>query len=146
MTPLADIAATFHLVDGMERLELLLDYADALPPLPDDLAALRDAGIGRVHECQSPVFLAVRAGDGGRLRVFADVPEEAPTARGFAGLLVDAFDGADAATLAAAPADLLGTLGISGMLGMQRTRGLGAVYARLRADAAAVGDAPESAA
>ncbi len=141
MTSFADLAETFQMVEGMERLELLLDYGDRLPPLPDDLAALRDAGVGRVHECQSPVFLAVRAGESGRLRVYADVPEEAPTARGFAGLLVEAFDGATAADVAAAPGDALGALGLSPLLGMQRTRGLGAVYARLRADAARAVDA-----
>ena len=146
MTSFADLAETFQMVEGMERLELLLDYGDRLPPLPGDLAALRDAGVGRVHECQSPVFLAVRTGEAGRLRVYADVPEEAPTARGFAGLLVEAFDGATARDVAAAPGDALGALGLAPLLGMQRTRGLGAVYARLRADAAAVGDAPESAA
>lgn len=130
-----EIAGLFQSVEGTDRLELLLDYADELPELPADYAALRDAGLNMVHECQSPVFLMAERQDAGRVHLVADVPAEAPTARGFAGVLVQAFDGATQAELDAAPADALRALGLDRLLGMQRTRGLRAVYHRMRATA-----------
>ena len=81
------------MLDPQLRLEMLLDYANALPPLPERLHAQRDAGLGRVAECQSPVYLFTTVEDD-TVRLFADVPEQAPTARGFVSLLVDALDGA----------------------------------------------------
>jgi cysteine desulfuration protein SufE len=129
-----EIAELFHSVEGTERLELLLDYSDQLPDLPTDYAVLRDAGLNMVHECQSPVFLMVER-DADRARLVADVPREAPTARGFASVLVQAFDGATAEQIASAPADALHALGLDRLLGMQRTRGLRAVYNRMRGEA-----------
>lgn len=131
MSRFDEIAETFQMVEGAERLELLLDYAGRLPPLPEAFRPMRDAGLGLVHECQSPVFLHV-VREEGKLRIVADVPEEAPTARGFTSLLVEAFDGATPEEVAAAPPDALHALGLAGLLGMQRTRGLSGVYARLR--------------
>lgn len=130
---LAEVQDLFEAVEGMERIELLLEYTDALPQLPASYAALRDAGLGAVHECQSPVFLLVE-GDAGCIRIWADVPRESPTARGFVGLLHALFDGASAEGILSAPPDLLHTLGLAPLLGMQRSRGLRAIYARLRAE------------
>ena len=129
-----DIVELFQSVDGTDRLELLLDYSDELPDLPPDYAVLRDAGLNMVHECQSPVFLMVdKRGD--RAHLVADVPRESPTARGFTSILVQSFDGAPADEIAGAPADALHALGLDKMLGMQRTRGLRAVYNRMRGEA-----------
>lgn len=132
-TSLSEIEELFASVEGLERIELLLEYTDALPALPEAYAALRDAGLGAVHECQSPVFLHVE-GDAGCVRIWADVPREAPTARGFVGLLYTLFNEAPTETVLNAPPDLLQTLGIAPLLGMQRSRGLRAIYARLRAE------------
>jgi cysteine desulfuration protein SufE len=90
----AEIADLFQSVDGTDRLELLLDYSDELPPLPDGYASLRDAGLNMVHECQSPVFLMAERQNDAHVRLLADVPHEAPTARGFVSVLMQSFDGA----------------------------------------------------
>jgi cysteine desulfuration protein SufE len=132
---LADTAEQFALVPETDRLYLLLDYAERLPPLPERLAPLRDAGIGRVHECQSPVFLYAEVEDG-TVRLFADVPREAPTVRGLVGLLVEALDGSTPADVAAVPEDLLYRLGIAKQLGMRRQQGFGGVLHRLKASVA----------
>lgn len=131
MSKLDTIAELFQSVDPSTRLELLLEYSGRLPPLPEQYAAIRDAGINMVHECQSPVFLMVEVKDG-RVRIHADVPEEAPTARGFTSILVDAFDHSQPEEVVDAPVDVLRYLGLQGLLGMQRTRGLTAVYMRLK--------------
>ncbi|MDX1418504.1 MAG: SufE family protein [Rubricoccaceae bacterium] len=135
MDRLDEIAADFALVPAEERLYLLLDFAERLPPLPARLEAARDAGLGRVHECQSPVFLYAEADDG-RVALYADVPREAPTVRGLVGLLVEALDGAPADTVAAVPDDLLYRLGIAQQLGMRRQQGFAGVLHRLKASAA----------
>jgi cysteine desulfuration protein SufE len=95
---------------------------------------VRDAGLGRVHECQSPVFLYAEA-ENGHVRLFADVPREAPTVRGLVGLLVEALDGATPDEIAATPDDLLHRLGIAQQLGMRRQQGFAGVLHRLRASA-----------
>lgn len=135
MAKLEEIGEAFRAVDPPMRLDLLLDYADRLPPLAGAYRPLRDAGLHMVHECQAPVFLLAEVRDG-RVRLHADVPAEAPTARGFTSVLVEAFDGAPAADVLAAAPDALHLLGLTGLLGMQRTRGLTAIYHRLRSDVA----------
>ena len=72
---------------------MLLEFAEKLSPLPARYHAERDAGMGRVVECQTPVFLWVTLEDG-RVRIDADVAPEAPTVKGFVSLLVDIYSGA----------------------------------------------------
>ena len=139
MPTIDDIAEELQFADDQMRLEILLDYAGRLPPLPEAYVPLRDAGLNMVHECQSPVFLTARVEDD-RVRIYADVPEEAPMARSFTAMLVEAFDGATPDEHAAAPPDLLHHHGLTGQLGMQRTRGLSAIYARLRHEVAEAED------
>jgi cysteine desulfuration protein SufE len=135
MTRLESILALFQEADPEMRMALLLEFAERLPPLPAAYAPLRDAGLGMVHECQSPVFLMVEV-QNGRVRIYADAPREAPTPRGFTALLVEAFDGIPPEQILSAPEDLLYRLGIAPLLGMQRLRGLTGIYQRLRREVA----------
>lgn len=128
---LQETVETFQMLEPQLRLEMLLDYANNLPPLPERLHEARDAGLGRVVECQSPVFLYTDVEDD-TARIWADVPEQAPTVRGFVSLLVDALDGAPPAEVAATPDDLLQQIGIGQALGMTRQRGLSAVLHRIK--------------
>ncbi|NCX97507.1 MAG: cysteine desulfuration protein SufE, partial [Planctomycetia bacterium] len=74
-------------LDGREKLELLVEYAAGLPPLPAEYQARKAAAEGRIHECQTPVFLWTAAdADGGAVLV-ADVAPEAPTVKGFVAVL-----------------------------------------------------------
>lgn len=131
MSKLDEIIAEFQDLDLQERLELLLEFASGLPELPDRFQALRDAGLDRVVECQTPVFLWVEL-DSGRVRVFADVAPEAPTVKGFVAILVEAFDGAAPETVLATPGDLLKRMGLADALGMTRLRGLHAVVSWIK--------------
>ncbi len=116
--------------DRQERIELLIDFAKNLPPLPDRLEALKDAE-HRVEECQSPVFLFVEE-RGGRLAIHADAPIEAPTVRGFVAILVEGLDGATVEEVLSIPGDLIERIGLPEILGMLRVRGLSGVLARLK--------------
>jgi len=117
--------------DRQTRLELLLDFARKLPPLPERLVAARDQGLNRVPECQSPVFLYLERENGGVV-LHADAPREAPTVRGLVSLLARSIHGATPADVAALPGDLLDQLGLSEALGMTRMHGLTAVVGRLK--------------
>jgi len=118
--------------DRQERIELLIDFAKNLAPLPERLAAHKDAA-HRVEECQSPVFLFVEL-EGDRVAIHADAPIEAPTVRGFVALLVEGLNGATVEEVLAVRDTLIEQIGLPEILGMLRVRGLGGVLRRLRAE------------
>ncbi len=120
--------------DRQERIELLIDFAKSLPPLPERLEANKDAS-HRVEECQSPVFLFVEL-LGDRVAIHADAPIEAPTVRGFVSILVEGLTGATAEDVLSVRADLIDRCGLPEILGMLRVRGLGGVLRRLKAEVA----------
>lgn len=117
-------------LDRVERLEALIAYGERLPALSDAARAQRDAGEHIIRDCQSPVFFRVDADDS-VLRLQADVPREAPVARGFTAMLCVVFDGAPVSALSTAPRDLLSAAGLDEALTFQRRRGLGAIYGKL---------------
>ena len=129
---LDEIAAEFAELEPRERLELLLDFAEGLPEVPESLRAERDAGDHRVHECMTPVYLWVLP-ENGHVRIHAEVAPEAPTVQGFVGILVDAFSGAEPEELLKVSPDILQRLGLIEALGMVRMRGLSAIFNRIRA-------------
>jgi cysteine desulfuration protein SufE len=119
--------------DRQERIELLIDLARNLPPLPERLAEFKDAA-HRVEECQSPVFLIVEMTGDDRVAVFADAPIEAPTVRGFVSLLVEGLNGATIEEILQVPNDLVDRIGLPEILGMLRVKGLHGVLRRLKAE------------
>lgn len=125
------IVAEFSDLDPRERLELLLEFAENLPPLPERYRAERDAGLHRIAECQTPTFIWVEVIDG-HVQIHADCAPEAPTVKGFVGILVDAFSGATPEAVLATPPELLKRLGLLDALGMVRMRGLSAIQHHIR--------------
>lgn len=140
MSTLDEIIELFAEAEPPERIELLLDFARRLPPLPEHLEARRQAGAGRVHECMTPVFVFVEpAQEDGRIRLYVGVAPEAPTIAGFAGILVRALDGATRAEVEAIPDDLIARLGLDHVIRMNRVLGIGAFITRIKRQAAEVG-------
>jgi len=74
---LQEIIEDFGAVPGSERLQLLLEFSEELPPLPARYTGHRDA-LERVPECQTPLFLAVEVDGGGTVHLFFDAPPESP--------------------------------------------------------------------
>jgi cysteine desulfuration protein SufE len=122
----------FKSVDRQTRLETLLDYSKKLPPLPARLEAEKALGHNRVEECQTTVHLWAEVDEQGRVHIYADVPREAPTVRGFVSLLARTMEGASPQAVAELPLDLLDQLGLSETLGMTRTQGLTAILHRIK--------------
>ena len=114
------------------QVELLIEHARQFPPLPAKYQAARDAGLGRVHECQAEVYFFPEVEPGGAVRIWADIPGHAPTQRALVGILMEAYDGASPDEVAAIPDDLLRQLGVAKLLGVQRQRGFAGVLARLK--------------
>ena len=50
---LQEIVEQFREATPRERMELLLEFSDGLPPLPERLQSRRDQ-MEQVHECQAP--------------------------------------------------------------------------------------------
>lgn len=125
---LNEVVDDFVDLDGREKLEMLLEYAATLPPLPAGQSGLDE---NRVHECQSPVFVRVelRPSEDGRSGVHlqAEVADEAPTVKGFVAMLAKAFEGRPTDEVLAVNDTLLDRLGLAEVLGMLRTRGLRAI-------------------
>lgn len=129
---LNEIIDELHDADRQERIEILIDFAKSLPPLPGRLEAHKDAS-HRVEECQSPVYLFIELEDEGkRVRLFADAPIEAPTVRGFVSLLVQGLDGATPSEIESVPTDVVERAGLVEILGMLRIHGLSAMLRRVK--------------
>ena len=127
--PLAGVVAEFAEVSGQDKLRLLLEFADELPPLPSDLA---EAAMEPVPECQSPLFLHVDSADPEHVRLYFSAPAEAPTTRGFASILASGLDGQSAAAILAVPDDFYADLGLAKLISPLRLRGMSAMLTRIK--------------
>jgi cysteine desulfuration protein SufE len=111
-------------------LEMLLEYSDAVPPLPAELEG--HAGMEQVPECQTPFFLKADVTPKGTVKLHFDCPPEAPTTRAFAGILAEGLEGATVAEVLAVPADLYQRMGLANAISPLRVRGGTAVLQRLK--------------
>lgn len=138
-TALAEIAEDFTSVGARDRLQLLLEFSDALPDLPERYRGHREL-LEQVDECQSPLFLVVEvqpAPDGGGeadrvVHLFFQAPAEAPTTRGFAGILHEGLDGLSAGEVLAVPDDAPYRFGLAEAVSPLRLRGMVAMLSRIK--------------
>ena len=128
---LQEIADDFVAIPDADRLQLLLEFAQDLPPLPAQYADHRDL-LEPVPECQTPLFLAVDVDEDGRVHLFFDAPQESPTTRGFAGILHAGLDGLDAAEVLDTPGEFSSQLGLQDLVSPLRLRGMAAMLARIK--------------
>ncbi|MCV7173824.1 SufE family protein [Mycolicibacterium sp. KC 300] len=126
---LAEVVSDFAEVQGQDKLRLLLEFADDLPPLP---AGLEQAAMEPVPECQSPLFLHVDASDREHVRLYFSAPAEAPTTRGFASILATGLDELPAEEILAVPDDFYSDLGLAALISPLRLRGMSAMLARIK--------------
>jgi cysteine desulfuration protein SufE len=137
-SPLAEIAADFHEASPPDRLQLLLEFSDELPDLPARFADAPEK-LEQVHECQSPLFLAVEVSeepgvaiDEQRVSLFFSAPREAPTTRGFAGILHEGLDGLTVAEVLATPEQAPMEFGLAEVVSPLRMRGMVAMLSRIK--------------
>ena len=137
MTPAAlnprlqEIVDDFNAMRDSERLQLLLEFSDELPSLPDRYAEDRSL-LEPVPECQSPLFLAVEVEPDATVHLFFEAPREAPTTRGFASILHAGLDGLPADEVLATPGEFTSQLGLQDLVSPLRLRGMAAMLARIK--------------
>ncbi|MPY93785.1 MAG: SufE family protein [Acidimicrobiia bacterium] len=112
------------------KLQALLEYSRKVPDLPARYAEDRSA-LEPVPECQTPFFLAADVEDD-VVHIVFDCPPEAPTTRGFAGILAEGLDGASPQEVLDVPDDFYVAMGLDEAISSQRLRGMTAIMARLK--------------
>ncbi|GAA4712193.1 SufE family protein [Pseudonocardia yuanmonensis] len=130
---LAELVEDFEAVGPKDRLQLLLELSQELPDLPDRYADAAGS-MEQVHECQSPLFLAVEVDDDPdrHVHLFFSAPPEAPTTRGFAGIMHTGLDGEPAREVLGVPDDFYTALGLTQAVSPLRIRGMAAMLARIK--------------
>ncbi|QGN57647.1 SufE family protein [Nostocoides sp. HKS02] len=148
---LQEIADDFADLAAPQRLELLLEFSEGLPDLPERYAGSLES-MEQVHECQSPLFLVVEvaddvtdevaddAADGGRpsaagsrqVHVYFSAPPEAPTTRGFAGILKEGLDGLTVDEVLAVPDDAPYRFSLAEAVSPLRLRGMVGMLSRIK--------------
>ncbi|WP_285116457.1 SufE family protein [Leifsonia sp. fls2-241-R2A-40a] len=128
---LAEIRDDFQALEQNDRLQLLLEFSDELPELPERYRDHPDL-LERVEECQAPVFIFVEVDDHDIVHLFATAPEEAPTTRGFASILVQGLAGLTTDEVLAVPDDFPQTLGLAQAVSPLRLRGMSALLGRAK--------------
>lgn len=127
---LAEIVEEFASAPREVVLEMLLEFADEVRPLPADLAG--HDGMEQVPECQTQFFLKATVQPDDTVTTWFDCPPEAPTTRAFAGILAEGLAGASATEILAVPDDLYARMGLAHAISPLRIRGGSAILARLK--------------
>ena len=130
---LEEIAEDFSAASSPEKLQLLLEFSDDLPELPERYRG-HDELLERVDECQAPLFLVVEVGEDPdrSVHLFFHAPAESPTTRGFAGILYEGLDGLSAADVLAVPDDAPYRFGLGEAVSPLRLRGMVAMLSRIK--------------
>lgn len=131
---LGEIVEDFNAVGAQDRLQLLLEFSRNLPPLPERYADHPEL-LEPVPECQSPIFLLTEvegSGEDAVVRLHFSAPAEAPTTRGFAGILHEGLDGLTVRDVLAVPNDVYNRLALDEAVSPLRLRGMAGMLARIK--------------
>lgn len=129
-TALAEFRDEFLELAEADRLELLLEFANELPPVPAHLEDHPEM-YERVAECQSPVFINIEVADG-VVTMHATAPPEAPTTRGFASILAQGITGLTPDEVLAIPNDYPQTIGLTKAVSPLRIGGMTGMLMRAK--------------
>jgi len=127
---LLEIINEFEISVGREKIELLLQYADMMPVLPEHLQERHDT-MDFVQECMTPAYVSAEQDDTG-LHFYFDVPAESPTVRGFAAIMAIGLDGSTPRQVLDIPNDFFLQMGLEKVLTMQRLNGISAILAHMK--------------
>jgi cysteine desulfuration protein SufE len=127
---LQEIIEDFAWAEGREKLELLLEYSEKMPPVPEHLQDNPDE-MDQVHECMTPVFVCAET-HRGKMRFYFDIPPESPTVRGYAAILAEGVQGVAPEEILAIPNDFYLQMGLQQVLTHQRMNGISAILAHMK--------------
>lgn len=127
---LAETREDFLALGVKDRLQLLLEFSNELPELPERYLDHPDL-FEKVEECQSPVYIFVEV-EHDRVHLHATAPAESPTTRGFASILVQGLDGLGVDEVLDVPADYPQSLGLAEAVSPLRVRGMTGMLGRVK--------------
>jgi cysteine desulfuration protein SufE len=127
---LAQTQDDFLDLGDQDKIQLLIEFADELPDLPEKYRDHPEL-LEKVEECQSPVYIFVDIEDR-TVQVYATAPEQAPTTRGFASILVQGLTGLSIDEALSIPDDFPSTLGLNTLISPLRVRGMTGMLARMK--------------
>ncbi|WP_106207240.1 SufE family protein [Kineococcus rhizosphaerae] len=128
---MAEIVEDFQALGERERLQLLLEFSQGLKPLPAEFEGHLEK-MERVDECQSPVFVHAEVDADRAVHLHVSAPAEAPTTRGFAGVLQEGLEGLPADVVLDLPPDVCHRLGLEQAVSPLRMRGMTGMLARVK--------------
>jgi cysteine desulfuration protein SufE len=128
---LAEIRDEFLELPESDRLQLLLEFSQELPPVPAEYEGHPEL-YERVAECQSPVFIVIDVDDEGVVAMHATAPPEAPTTRGFASILAQGITGLSVEEVLAIPADFPQSIGLTRVVSPLRISGMTGMLMRAK--------------
>ena len=128
---LADIRDEFLELPEADRLQLLLEFSNELPAVPEKYEGHPELS-ERVVECQAPVYIILEVEADGRVAMHATAPREAPTTRGFASILVQGISGLSADEVLAIPNDFPQTIGLTRAVSPLRLGGMTGMLMRAK--------------
>lgn len=127
---LRQIIEDFQWSEGREKLELLIQFANRLPELPEWLS--RDhSQMEPVPECMTPVQIYAQTKDD-RLTFYFEVPQESPTVRGFAALMAEGLNDLTPQQILTIPNDFYLQMELDKVLTHQRLNGIAAILAHMK--------------
>ena len=131
---LQEIIDDFALAEKQEKVEMLIQYAESLPPLPEWLQAERDK-MDAVPECMTPVHVFGEKKDAAMTFHF-DIPPQAPTVRGLASILANGLNGTSAEEIISIPSDFYLQMNLQDVISHQRLNGFMGILAHMKQIAA----------
>jgi cysteine desulfuration protein SufE len=120
----------FNDLEIQDRLNLLLEFSENLPELPQRYQDHPDL-LERVEECQSPIYLFVEVNEE-KVNLFFSAPPEAPTTRGFASILHSVIDGLSVKETMEVDDDFPAKIGLADAVSPLRMRGMRGMLARIK--------------
>ena len=128
---LREIVDEFALASREEKIEMLIGYAETLPPLPEKWQGERDK-MEPVPECMTPVFLAAEQQTGGGLIFYFDIPPQSPTVRGLAAILANGLNGSSPEEILSVPANFYAPMNLQEALSFQRLNGFPGILMHMK--------------
>ena len=128
---LNEIVEDFAILEGREKLEYLLEFAESMPDLPDWLQG-KQGEMDQVHECITPIFLFAEKKEDNTFTFHFDIPRESPTVRGYANILQQGLNGSTLEQVLEIPNEFYLGMGIQSVITGQRLNGISAILAHMK--------------
>ena len=130
---LAELIEDFGALAPAQRLEMLVEMGAEVPDVPEPYASDLTL-MEQVTECQSPVYVAAEVAPQAPhpTVIHISAPPEAPTTRGFAGVLSEGLAGLTADEVLAVPTDLPARLGLDSLISPLRLGGMASLQGRIQ--------------